>query len=187
MHSLVTKATTGVTFFFLKHIFGSPPAIRHIHVNIFSIQPIDNCLMCIIVFKQVYVYAPNTYKVIKERLKSKGLAQISNQELTGYFSPWYAEHVGKIQSASGNATVESWAQHRLRVKFYFFTFASLLKLHGDTKLLSELNTILGNEALLKLDLKTLAPAFKDSKKRAWFHEVMDNYLKLWEVNMPMST
>lgn len=135
---------------------------------------------------QVYVYAPNTYKVIKERLKSKGLAQISNQELTGYFSPWYAEHVGKIQSASGNATVENWAQQRLRVKFYFFTFASLLKLHGDTKLLSELNNILGNEALLKLDLKTLAPAFKDIKKRAWFHEVMDNYLKLWEVNMPMS-
>lgn len=132
---------------------------------------------------QVYVYAPNTYKVIKERLKSKGVSQISNQELTGYFSPWYAEHVGKIQSASGNETAENWARQRLRVKFYFFTFASLMKLHGDTKLLSELNGMLGNEALLKLDLKTLAPAFKDVKKRAWFHEVMDNNLKLWEVNM----
>ncbi|XP_050439974.1 torso-like protein [Adelges cooleyi] len=132
---------------------------------------------------QVYVYNANTYKVIKERLKSKGVSQISNQELTGYFSPWYAEHVGKIQSASGNETVENWALHRLRVKFYFFTYASLLKLHGDPKLLSELNGMLGNEALLKLGLKTLAPAFKDDQKRAWFHEVMDNNLKLWEVNM----
>lgn len=126
---------------------------------------------------------PNTYKTIKERLKSKGVSQISNHELTGYFSPWYAEHVGKILSASGNETVENWALQRLRVKFYFFTFASLLKLHGDTKLLSELNGLLGNEALLKLGLKTLAPAFKDVKKKAWFHEVMDNNLKLWEVNM----
>ncbi|XP_025202832.1 torso-like protein [Melanaphis sacchari] len=132
---------------------------------------------------QVYVYAPNAYKVIKERLKTKGVSQISNQELIGYFSPWYAEHVGKIQSASGNATVENWAHQRLRVKFFVFGFASLLKLHGDTKLLSELNGMLGNEALLKLDLRTLAPAFKDIQKRAWFHEVMDNNLKLWEVNM----
>lgn len=132
---------------------------------------------------QVYVYDPNTYKVIKDRLKLKGVSQLSKQELMGYFSPWYAEHVGKIQSASGNETVENWAQHRLRMKLYVFTFVSLLKLHGDTKLLTELNGMLGNEALLKLDLKTLAPAFKDIKKRAWFHEVMDNNLKLWEVNM----
>lgn len=132
---------------------------------------------------QVYVYAPNAYKVIKERLKTKSVSQITNQELTGYFSPWYAEHVGKIQSASGNDTVEKWAQQRLRMKYYFFTFSSLLKLHGDTKLLAELNGMLGNEALLKLDLKTLAPAFKDLQKRAWFNEVIDNNLKLWEVNM----
>lgn len=131
----------------------------------------------------MFVYAPNAYQVIKERLKSKGVSQVPNQELMGYFSPWYAEHVGKIQSASGNQTVQNWALQSLRVKFYFFTFASLLKLHGDTNLLSELNGMLGNEALLKLDLKTLAPAFKDVKKRAWFHEVMDNNLKLWEVNM----
>ncbi|KAF0757878.1 torso-like protein [Aphis craccivora] len=132
---------------------------------------------------QVYVYAPNDYKVIKERLKTKGVSQISNQELIGYFSSRYAEYVGKIQSASGNATVENWANQRLRVKLFVFGFASLLKLHGHTKLLSELNGMLGNEALLKLDLKTLAPAFKDIQKRAWFHEVIDNNLKLWEVNI----
>ncbi|KAE9522090.1 hypothetical protein AGLY_017509 [Aphis glycines] len=132
---------------------------------------------------QVYVYAPKYYKVIKERLKTKGVTKISNQELIGYFSSRYAEYVGKIQSASGNATVENWANQRLTVKLFVFGFASLLKLHGNTKLLSELNGMLGNEALLKLDLKTLAPAFKDIQKRAWFHEVMDNNLKLWEVNV----
>lgn len=43
--------------------------------------------------------------------------------------------------------------------------------------------MLGNEAILEMTMKTLAPAFKDPKKKAWFEEVLDNFLKLWESNL----
>lgn len=132
---------------------------------------------------QVFVFSPPIFKRIKERLKDKGVSNLTNTELLGYFSPWYAEHTGTIQVASGNATVEEWAARHLQHQFYFFSYPSLLKLREDLKLLSKLDQLLGNEALLKLDLRTLAPAFKDPMKRKWFHEVMDNHLKLWEVNM----
>lgn len=91
--------------------------------------------------------------------------------------------MGAIQSASGNRSVEAWAVDRLRVQYYIFSYASLLKLHGDAALLRQLDGLLGNEALLQLQLRTLAPVFKDSKRREWFLEVIDNYFKLWEVNM----
>lgn len=129
------------------------------------------------------MYTPQVYSRIKERLKTRGVGELSSLELSNYFSPWYAEHMGSIQSASGNRSVEAWAVQRLRVQYYIFTYASLLKLHGDTALLRQLNDLLGDEALLQLQLRTLAPAFKDSKRRQWFLEVIDNYFKLWEVNM----
>lgn len=132
---------------------------------------------------QVFVYTQQAYLRIKERLKTRGVADLSNIELNNYFSPWYAEHMGSIQAASGNRTVESWAVERLRNQYYIFSYASLLKLHGDAMLLKQLDSLLGNEALLQLQLKTLAPIFKDSQRREWFLEVIDNYFKLWEVNM----
>ncbi|XP_032687108.1 torso-like protein isoform X2 [Odontomachus brunneus] len=132
---------------------------------------------------QVFVYTPQVYSRIKERLKTRGVAELSSLELGNYFSPWYAEHMGSIQSASGNRSVETWAVQHLRVQHYIFTYASLLKLHGDTALLKQLDGLLDDEALLQLQLRTLAPAFKDAKRREWFLEVIDNYFKLWEVNM----
>ncbi|XP_028170901.1 torso-like protein isoform X3 [Ostrinia furnacalis] len=132
---------------------------------------------------QVFVFSRTAYSMIKERLKSKGVADITAKELEGYFSPWHAKHIGQIKVASGNKTVESWAMKRLRVHYYIFSYPSLLKLHGEPALLRNLDSLLGNEALLQLELKTLSPAFKDVKKKKWFEEVIDNYLKLWESNM----
>lgn len=40
-----------------------------------------------------------------------------------------------------------------------------------------------NEAVVELNMKNLAPAFKDPVKRAWFEEVLNNFIKLWEVNL----
>ncbi|CAH2087922.1 unnamed protein product [Euphydryas editha] len=132
---------------------------------------------------KVFVFSRTAYSMIKERLKSKGVADITAKELESYFSPWQAKHIGQIKVASGNKTVESWATKRLRVHYYIFSYPSLLKLHGEPTLLRNLDNLLGNEALLQLELKTLSPAFKDINKRKWFEEVIDNYLKLWESNM----
>ncbi|KAF5302335.1 hypothetical protein FQA39_LY10374 [Lamprigera yunnana] len=131
----------------------------------------------------VFVYERPVYLQIKDRLRTQGISNLSNSELLNFFSPWYAEHMGKIKVASGNKTVENWALSKLRVHYYIFTYPSLLKIHGNPQLLSVLNNLLQNEALLQLDMKSLSPAFKDLKKREWFEEVLDNYLKLWEVNL----
>nr|CAH7754101.1 unnamed protein product [Callosobruchus chinensis] len=132
---------------------------------------------------QVFVFNKTTYQQIKERLKTQGIAHMNNQELSQYFSPWYAEHMGTIKVASGNRSVANWASYKLKNNYYIFTYPSLLKIHGDSKLLAKLNSMLGNEAILEMDMKTIAPAFKDPAKRKWFEEVLDNFLKLWESNL----
>ncbi|KAK5643416.1 hypothetical protein RI129_007261 [Pyrocoelia pectoralis] len=132
---------------------------------------------------QVFVYERSVYREIKDRLKTHGISNLSNVELSNFFSPWYAQHMGKIKVASGNKTVESWCVTKLRVHYYIFSYPSLLKIHGNPQLLSVLNGLLQNEALLQLDMRSLAPAFKDTEKQEWFEEVLDNYLKLWEVNL----
>lgn len=128
------------------------------------------------------MYKKATYNKIKYRLKSQGISRLSSAELLSYFSPWSAQHVGRIKVASGNRTVESWVSQHLQLQYYFFAYPSLLKIHGNHKLLEMLNNILQNEALLEIDLKTLAPAFKNPKKRAWFEEVLQNMINLWEAN-----
>ncbi|XP_017768483.1 PREDICTED: torso-like protein isoform X2 [Nicrophorus vespilloides] len=131
---------------------------------------------------QVFVYHKPIYLRIRERLKTRGIKNLSPVELSNFFSPWYAEHIGQIQVASGNKTVKHWATNRLRVHYYIFSYTSLMKIHGDTKLLSDLNGLLQNEALLQLDLRSLTPVFKDPVKREWFNEILDNYLNLLEEN-----
>jgi len=131
----------------------------------------------------VFVYSRQIYRRIKERLKSEGVASLASAELASYFSPWYAEHTGKILSASGNATVEAWAARQLKLRFFLFSFPSLIQLHGDAALLRTLDGLLEDEAVLQLELRTLAPAFADEPRRQWFNEVLDNQLKLWEANM----
>ncbi|CAH0719159.1 unnamed protein product, partial [Brenthis ino] len=132
---------------------------------------------------QVFVFTRGVYSRIKERVKTRGISDISTDEMNNFFSPHFAEHIGAVKVASGNKTVENWAMKRLRVHYYIFSYPSLLKLHGEPALLRNLDSLLGNEALLQLELKTLSPAFKDVKKKKWFEEVIDNYLKLWESNM----
>ncbi|XP_045480810.1 torso-like protein isoform X1 [Harmonia axyridis] len=132
---------------------------------------------------QVFVYRKPVYKRIKERLSNRSVKKLESMDLRNFFSPWYADHMGEIKVASGNTSVERWASAKLRVNYYIFSYPSLLKLHGDNKLLLGLNNILRNEAILELDMRTLAPAFKDPQKRRWFEEVLDNYLKLWESNL----
>lgn len=143
--------------------------------------------MCVFCFagklQKVFVYNKQNYQYIKERLKTRGVTAISQADLYNFFAPWYAEHLGQIRCASGNSTVEKWASRKLRLSYYLFTYASLLKLYGNGSLLKSLDTLLGNEAILQLELKAISGIFKEPVKRKWFQEIIDNYLKLWEVNL----
>lgn len=120
---------------------------------------------------------------MKHSLMTQGVKALGLGEANGYFTPFYADHMGTILAASGNGTLEAWAQNNLRAKMYVFVYSSLLNLHNSSALLRELNSLLGNEALLQLELRTLAPIFGETEKRKWFEEVMGNHLRLWEVNV----
>ncbi|BFF91408.1 torso-like protein [Drosophila madeirensis] len=136
---------------------------------------------------QVFVYSRKNFKMIKERIRSKGLNALSKLDLYNYFAPWFAEHLGQIRSASANATVERWARRKLQYEYYVVKYVTLLKLHGNSTLLRSLDTLLGNDAILQLDLKSLNVVFRENpKKESWFHEVLDNNMKLWELNMPQN-
>lgn len=132
---------------------------------------------------QVFVYRKPIYKTVKEKLSQRSVSNLNPMDLKNFFSPWYADHMGVIRVASGNQTVERWAAQKLRVNYYIFSYPSLLKVHGDSKLLVNLNGLMSDEAILQMSMRTLAPAFKDPAKRRWFEEVLDNYLKLWESNL----
>ncbi|XP_037952104.1 torso-like protein [Teleopsis dalmanni] len=133
---------------------------------------------------QIFVYNRKNYQMIKERMKSKDNSSFSKADLYNFFTPWFAEHLGQIRSASANATVERWARRKLQYEYYVVKFVTLLKLHGNATLLRSLDSLLGNDAILKLDLKALNIIFRDEpEKQNWFHEVLDNHMKLWEVNM----
>ncbi|XP_062126688.1 torso-like protein [Drosophila sulfurigaster albostrigata] len=136
---------------------------------------------------QVFVYSRKNYKMLKDRVKSKGLNALSKIDLYNYFAPWFAEHLGQIRSASANATVERWARRKLQFEYFVVKYVTLLKLHGNSTLLRSLDSLLDNDAILQLDLKALNVVFReDPQKESWFHEVLDNNMKLWELNMPLN-
>lgn len=132
---------------------------------------------------QVFVYNKSSYRQIKDRLKSRGISALSRLDLYNFFAPWQAEHLGQILAASGNTTVERWARRKLQHHHYVFKYTTLLKLYGNGTLLRALDDLLGNEAILQLELKSLNIIFKEPEKRKWLHELLDNNIKLWEVNM----
>lgn len=132
---------------------------------------------------QVLVYSQGVYEQVKNSFMKAGTSSMRLDEVATYFSPWYAEHIGHIVAASGNGTLEKWADANLRSKMYIFVYPNLLNIRNSPALLQRLHGLMQNEALLQLDLKTLAPLFKDSKKRKWFEEIMYNNLKLWETNV----
>lgn len=68
----------------------------------------------------MFVYNRNKFLQIKQRLKTQGVLNLTSLELLNYFSPWYVEHMGAIKCASGNRTVEQWANSKLGVQYYIF-------------------------------------------------------------------
>lgn len=87
-----------------------------------------------------------------------------------------------LQMASGNKRIEEWARDNLRDSQYLFSRPSLLRLYYNAKLAIMLNDMLDNGALLGLGLKILRPLFKDKYKRDKYAEIVENDMKLWEVN-----
>ncbi|KAG8241928.1 hypothetical protein J6590_076047 [Homalodisca vitripennis] len=132
---------------------------------------------------QVYAFTPVVYKELKIEMHYYEVRKVRLGRVLSFFSPWRAEYVGLIRSSSGNSSLEQWASNYLFSRFIMFSYPNLLKLYVRPDLLQELNYRLGNDALLSVDMRSLAPLIRDSGKRHWFQEVLDNHLKLWELNV----
>uniref|UniRef100_A0A1B6KYL9 MACPF domain-containing protein n=1 Tax=Graphocephala atropunctata TaxID=36148 RepID=A0A1B6KYL9_9HEMI len=132
---------------------------------------------------QVYVFTPVMYQELKREMSEFEASKVRLDQVLRFFSPWHAEHLGSIKTSSGNNSLEQWASVHLRSQLYMFLYPNLLTLHNHPELLQELNYLLGNNALLSVNLRTLAHIIKDVGKRLWFQEVLDNHLRLWELNV----
>ncbi|CAK1542587.1 unnamed protein product [Leptosia nina] len=130
---------------------------------------------------QVFKYKRSGYNTLKSFIRLRERRR-SNSDLRFYFSSLFLKQVGDIRIASGNKTVEKWARNNLRDSQYLFSRPSLLRLHYNRNLAFKLNEMLDTGALLSLNLKTLKPLFKDKQMSDKFAEVVENDLKLWEVN-----
>jgi len=126
---------------------------------------------------QVIVYSSDKCGYLTALLQNRSISSFVKTELTSLMSPSYAKHLGIIKSASGNASLS------FHLNSLLLHSQSLLVLQDDRKLWKELDEMMKNEAILHLNLKTLAPYFYDKGKREWFLEVVDNNLRLWEENL----
>ncbi|KAL0879498.1 hypothetical protein ABMA27_003242 [Loxostege sticticalis] len=131
---------------------------------------------------QVFKYKRSGYNLLRAYIKVRNAQTNNSDNLRFYFASYFLKQVGDIRVASGNKTVEAWARKHLRESQYLYSRPSLLKLHYSPILAYKLNELLDNGALLGLDLKTLRPLFKDRNKAEKFAEIVENDLKLWEVN-----
>ncbi|KPI98181.1 PREDICTED: torso-like protein [Papilio xuthus] len=131
---------------------------------------------------QVFKYKRTGYNLLRAYIRQRNMRQSSSDNLRFYFSSYFLKQVGEIRIASGNKTVETWAKTNLRDSQYLYSRPSLLRLHYNPILAFKLNDLLDNGALLGLGLKTLRPLFKDRRKADMFAEIVENDMKLWEVN-----
>lgn len=88
-----------------------------------------------------------------------------------------------FQLASGNKAIETWARQNLRDSQYLYSRPSLLRLHYSPHLAYKLINVLDNAALIGINLKTLKPLFKDRRKAEMYAEIVENDMKLWEINV----
>ncbi|XP_045778167.1 torso-like protein [Maniola jurtina] len=130
---------------------------------------------------QVFKYKRSGYRLLKAYVK-RGRRSSGTDNLRFYFSSYFLKQVGDIRMASGNKRIEEWAKDNLRDSQYLFSRPSLLRLYYNAKLAFKLNDMLDNGALLGLGLKILKPLFRDRYRRDKYAEIVENDMKLWEVN-----
>ncbi|XP_061717314.1 torso-like protein [Cydia pomonella] len=131
---------------------------------------------------QVFKFKRYGYNMLRSYVRDRKHHTDNSDRLRSHFASNFLRQVGNIRIASGNKTLEAWARRNLLDSQYLYYRPSLLRLFYNNALILALNRMLDDGALLGLSLKTLAPLFKDEQKRKKYVEVVENDMKLWEVN-----
>lgn len=133
---------------------------------------------------QVFVYEPQSYQQLKERIGSTGWRSASYLSTLTYFLPLWVKHTGKVMVGNASPQVTQRIREALNVQFLFSGYPNIFKLHNNAPLVSRLQRELGTEgdALLGLELRNLGVLFRDKPMYKWFVEVLHNTALMWELN-----
>lgn len=112
------------------------------------------------------------------------LNNCSDADTVLYLSPVYTEYQGQVLSIGSEETVEIWADSNLQIKSKIGDwYVSLYALKNRQDLCNEIMALMNDQSVIGLHLKVISSFLNDTVKRKWFTEVLDNHVKLREVNL----
>lgn len=104
-----------------------------------------------------------------------------------FLSPRFTEYQGQVLSFGSKEAVEKWVDSTLEVRDSTMgnSYVSLYTLKNRPDLCNEMVKLMDDNstAVVGLHLKIISSFLPDPVKRKWFTEVLDNHVKLREVNL----
>lgn len=128
---------------------------------------------------QVLVYLPVFYNKFYKCMQNN----CSESDTVMFLSPLYTEYQGQVMSIGSKDTVERWVDINLQVECKLGLYVSLYALKNRPELCNKISTLMDDQSVIGLHLKIISAFLDDPVKRKWFTEVLDNHVKLREVNL----
>lgn len=129
---------------------------------------------------QVLVYLPVFYNKFQKCV----LNSCSESDMALFLSPFYTEYQGQVLSIGSRETVEKWVDSNLQIESKLGgMYVSLYALKNRPDLCDEFVGLMDEQSVVGLHLKIVSTFLADPVKRNWFTEVLDNHVKLREVNL----
>lgn len=108
----------------------------------------------------------------------------SDTDTAMFLSPVYTEYQGQVLSVGSSEAVEKWVETNLQTESKWGeTYVSLYTLKIKPELCNEIVAFMNDQPVIGLHLKIVSAFLDNPVKRKWFTEVLDNHLKLREVNL----
>ncbi|XP_043286090.1 torso-like protein [Venturia canescens] len=127
---------------------------------------------------QVLVYPKIFFDSLKNVLYQRRLADLSRGQRVAFDAAYYNfEHNGTIKTASGNRSVEAWAVENVPYENGNKYNDLLNSVWQNEAKLRRLNQLLQDEVILQLNLRSVAPLFKEPQRRNQFLEMIKKYFE----------
>ncbi|XP_046395307.1 torso-like protein [Ischnura elegans] len=132
---------------------------------------------------QVFVYDHSVHRNFEEIMIRRGMGNFKLRIVSTILSPLFAVHLGKVQVASGNATLREWVEENLEDHVMSVPHSTILKCFRNADLRRRLEGVMSDGVFLRLELRSIGPSIRSKERREWFEEVLRNRLALWDANV----
>lgn len=141
----------------------------------------SRCIRCQYFTLQVLSYLPVFYNKFYNKCV---LNNCSELDMVKFLSPMYTEYQGQVMSIGSREAVEKWVDSALVVESKLGDmYVSLYALKNRPDLCDEIATLMDDHTVVGLHLRVISSFIVDPVKKKWFTEVLDNHVKLREVNL----